>query len=105
MSSPQTKGIAITEPTLTHLRRAREARGLSLRQLAAALDCSQQAPFTWEHGRARPHRKYHAGLRAIFGQPVDALLAPDNENDPEPEPGAAKENANVSPTKNQHDQV
>jgi transcriptional regulator with XRE-family HTH domain len=48
------------------LRRIRYARGMSVAELADALDVAERTVYAWEQGNARPEPTSYAGLRAVL---------------------------------------
>lgn len=71
--------------TTTNLRRVRESRGLTLRELADKLRCTYQAPHSWETRQNKPTLIFREQLERTLGYPADVLLSDDptllNEND------------------------
>jgi transcriptional regulator with XRE-family HTH domain len=66
---------------ITRLRQERTARGLRQRDIARLLDVDTSSIHGWETSRCRPRRHRAARLERLFGLPIDALLAPENDDD------------------------
>ena len=56
------------------IRRLRESRGLTQRELGALIGVSDKAVSTWEKGEKTPRRAPLQKMAALFGVPVGALL-------------------------------
>jgi transcriptional regulator with XRE-family HTH domain len=63
--------------TPTRLRAICRERGYSMRRLADELEVTRETVRTWADGENHPQRRNARALQAIFGMPVEALLAPD----------------------------
>jgi len=66
---------------MNHLRAARQARGLSLRDLGDLVGVSGETVRLWELGRTRPYRANGRRLALALGDDLDHLLAPTPTND------------------------
>ncbi len=62
---------------VANLRRIRQQRGYALRPLSKVLGCSHEAVRLWETRGITPHKRHHAMLEAVLGQPLSVLLAED----------------------------
>lgn len=74
--------MATTPRIGTMIRRARERKRMSQKDLAAALGVSRSAVNAWENDRAWPQNSIGA-LEDILGIAVDGAAAPDDELAPE----------------------
>jgi len=72
------------EHALTRLREAREARGLSLEELAAKLGVQRQVIYKYEHGRIAPSKMAIARFCAALNVPPDFFARPAPEAEPTP---------------------
>jgi transcriptional regulator with XRE-family HTH domain len=79
------------------LRRARQARGLSLRGLAEVLGVSPSLISQVETGRAKPSVNTLYALATELGISLDSLLFMDTEPPPGPTDDAAGDNARAAP--------
>ena len=59
----------------TRLAKLRRERGWTQYDVADLLGKTQAAVWAWESQKAVPHPRTRTQLQAIFGEPVDALLA------------------------------
>ena len=60
---------------MTTLKRLRQQRRLSLRELGAILGCSYQSVWRYETNQTQPQPKYVRKLESVFDLPVETLLS------------------------------
>lgn len=75
MSDPQEKQPG----TVLVLKREREKRGLSLRDLSKLIDVDRSTISYWEHGIKTPRERNKLKLVRVFGVKIEELLAEDKE--------------------------
>lgn len=66
-------------------RGARRAAGLSVRQVADALQVSHVAVYYWETGKQQPRASKLRSIATLYGVTVDELLAAGPEEEQEDE--------------------
>lgn len=75
MSSPQEKPTGV----VLVLKREREKRGLSLRDLSKLIGVDRSTISYWEHGLKTPRERNKLKLVRVFGVKIEELLAEDTE--------------------------
>lgn len=68
----------------TRIKRLREAKGLSRRELAARLSVDITSLLGWEAGRRLPREQYRLKLAQLLGTNLGSLFAPTADRQPEP---------------------
>ena len=58
------------------LRAARVNKGLSIKEVAAALKVNPSTVYSWEQGRNEPSAKAFVKLCKLYGQPCDNIFLP-----------------------------
>lgn len=77
-AEPGAAPASLGDPGLgARLQRLRKARGLTLAQIAEALNVSKPTVWAWEQGRSRPVESRVGPLAEVLGVPRDELF-PDN---------------------------
>lgn len=76
-------------PSATRLRQLRRDRGMRQRDLADVIGVHIAAVSLWERGGIRPHPRTARKLEAVFGEPIESLISPDNDNGADPKASAA----------------
>ncbi|QYU69303.1 helix-turn-helix domain-containing protein [Leptolyngbya sp. 15MV] len=73
-AAPAPGGHGGREPLHTQLLRLRQARRMSLADVADALELSKPTVWAWEKGRARPAEHRLPAIAALYGVELDELL-------------------------------